>query len=38
MTLIEQHVKAAQLWPSNSAHTSPAFLVSKADPYWVNDC
>ena len=40
-TLIEQHVKAGQLCPSNSAHASPAFLVPKMDPnnlpHWVND-
>ena len=27
--LIEQHVKAGQLQPSNSLHVSPAFLVPK---------
>ena len=40
-TLIEQHMKAGRLRPSNSAHASPAFLVPKTDPSdlprWVND-
>ena len=40
-TLIEQHIQAGQLLPSNSAHASPAFLVPKPDPnnlpQWVND-
>jgi len=40
-TLIDQHVKAGHLRPSNSAHASPAFLVPKSDPNdlprWVND-
>jgi hypothetical protein len=39
--LIRQHLDAGRIWPSNSAHTSPAFLVPKADtnilPRWVND-
>ena len=40
-TLIDQHVKAGRLWPSNSAHASLAFLVPKTDtndlPHWVNN-
>ena len=40
-TLLEQHVKAGRLHPSNSAHALPAFLVPKMDPndllHWVND-
>jgi Reverse transcriptase (RNA-dependent DNA polymerase) len=40
-TLIQQHLDAGCIHPSNSAHTSPAFLVPKADtkvlPCWVND-
>ena len=39
--LIEQHVKASQLHPSNSAHASLTFLVPKMGPNdlprWVND-
>jgi len=40
-TLIQQHLNTGQICPSNSAHASPAFLVTKADtvvlPLWVND-
>jgi hypothetical protein len=40
-TLIQQHLDAGRIRPSNSAHASPAFLVPKADPVvlprWVND-
>jgi hypothetical protein len=40
-TLIQQHLDTGRICPSNSAHTSPAFLVPKADtsvlPHWVND-
>jgi hypothetical protein len=40
-TLIQQHLDAGRIRPSNSAHASPAFLVPKADatvlPHWVND-
>jgi hypothetical protein len=40
-TLIQQHLDAGRIRPSNSAHASPAFLVPKADhvvlPRWVND-
>jgi hypothetical protein len=40
-TLIQQHLDAGRIQPSNSAHTSPAFLVPKSDqvvlPRWVND-
>jgi Reverse transcriptase (RNA-dependent DNA polymerase) len=39
--LIRQHLDAGRIRPSNSAHTSPAFLVPKSDltalPHWVND-
>jgi hypothetical protein len=39
--LIRQHLDAGRIWPLNSAHPSPAFLVLKADtnvlPCWVND-
>jgi hypothetical protein len=39
--LIKQHLDAGRICPSNSTHTSPAFLVPKADmvvlPHWVND-
>ena len=39
--LIQQHLDAGRICPSNSAHTSPAFIVPKADaavlPRWVND-
>jgi len=40
-TLIKQHLDAGCIYPSNSAHASPAFIVPKADttvlPCWVND-
>src|SRR5882762_6165651 len=40
-TLIQQHLDAGCIRPSNSAHASPAFLVPKSDPTvlpcWVND-
>jgi hypothetical protein len=40
-TLIQQHLDAGRIRPSNSAHASPAFLVPKSDtvvlPRWVND-
>jgi hypothetical protein len=40
-TLIQQHLDAGRIRPSNSAHASPAFLVPKSDPVvlprWVND-
>jgi hypothetical protein len=40
-TLIQQHLDAGRIRPSNSEHASPAFLVPKADPVvlprWVND-
>jgi hypothetical protein len=40
-TLIQQHLDAGCIRPSNSAHASPAFLVPKSDhlvlPRWVND-
>jgi hypothetical protein len=39
--LIQQHLNAGRIRPSNSAHASLAFLVPKADsvvlPRWVND-
>ena len=39
--LIQQHLDAGRIRPSNSAHSSPAFLMLKADttvlPHWVND-
>jgi len=39
--LIQQHLDAGRIRPSNSAHASPAFLVPKSDPTvlprWVND-
>jgi hypothetical protein len=39
--LIQQHLDTGRIRPSNSAHTSPAFLVPKSDsgvlPRWVND-
>lgn len=39
--LLEQHVSAGRLRPSDSAHSSPAFIIPKADPTalprWVND-
>ena len=40
-TLIQQHLDAGQIQPSNSAHASPAFLIPKSDHmvllHWVND-
>jgi hypothetical protein len=40
-TLIEQHLAAGQIRPSNSDYVSPAFIVPKSDPNvlprWVND-
>jgi len=40
-TLIQQHLDAGRIQPSNSQHASPAFLVPKTDPTvlprWVND-
>jgi hypothetical protein len=40
-TLIKQHLYAGRICPSNSAHTSPPFLVPKSNnlvlPRWVND-
>jgi hypothetical protein len=40
-TLIEQHLAAGRIRPSNSDYMSPAFIVPKADlnvlPHWVND-
>jgi hypothetical protein len=40
-TLIQQHLDAGRIRPSNSAHASPAFIIPKADPNvlprWVND-
>jgi hypothetical protein len=40
-TLIQQHLDAGRIRPSNSAHASPAFLVPKSDtavlPRWVNN-
>jgi hypothetical protein len=40
-TLIQQHLDAGRICPSNSAHASPAFLIPKSDtvvlPRWVND-
>ncbi|KAF8218652.1 DNA/RNA polymerase [Tricholoma matsutake] len=39
--LIQRHMDAGCIQPSSSAHTSPVFLVPKADagdlPCWVND-
>ena len=39
--LIEQHLAAGRIRPSNSDYVSPAFIVPKADPNvllpWVND-
>jgi hypothetical protein len=41
VTLIQQHLDAGRIRPSNSEHASPAFLVPKSDttvlPHWVND-
>ena len=40
-TLIEQHLAAGHIRPSNSDYVSPAFIVLKSDPNvlprWVND-
>ncbi|KAJ3990946.1 hypothetical protein F5050DRAFT_1538315, partial [Lentinula boryana] len=40
-TLIQQHLDAGRIRPSNSQYSSPVFLVPKADPtvlpHWVND-
>ena len=40
-TLIQQHLDAGHIHPSNSSHASPAFMVPKSDitvlPCWVND-
>ena len=40
-TLIQQHLAASRIRPSNSDYVSPAFIVPKADPNvlprWVND-
>ncbi|KAJ4000443.1 hypothetical protein F5050DRAFT_1534649, partial [Lentinula boryana] len=40
-TLIQQHLEAGRIRPSNSPYSSPTFLVPKADPlvlpHWVND-
>ena len=40
-TLIQQHLDAGRIRPSNSVHASPAFLVPKSDtavlPRWVNN-
>ena len=40
-TLIQQHLDAGHIRPSNSKHASLAFLVPKSDvtvlPQWVND-
>jgi hypothetical protein len=39
-TLLDQHIAAGRLRPSESAHASPAFIIPKADPTvlpcWVN--
>ena len=39
--LIQQHLDAGRIQPSNSQHASPAFIIPKADmsvlPHWVND-
>jgi hypothetical protein len=39
--LIQQHLDAGRICPSNSKHASPAFIIPKADtsvlPRWVND-
>ena len=39
--LIQQHLDAGRIRPSNSQHASPAFIIPKADmsvlPQWVND-
>ena len=40
-TLLQQHIDAGRLRPSNSSHSSPAFIIPKANPTalprWVND-
>lgn len=40
-TLLQQHLDAGRIRPSNSQHASPAFIIPKADttvlPRWVND-
>ena len=40
-TLLQQHIAASHLHASNSEHSSPAFIIPKADPMvlprWVND-
>ncbi|KAG2095734.1 uncharacterized protein F5147DRAFT_778632 [Suillus discolor] len=40
-TLLDQHVEAGRLRPSDSPHSSPAFIIPKANPMalprWVND-
>ncbi|GLB45013.1 putative retrotransposable element tf2 155 kda protein type 1-like [Lyophyllum shimeji] len=40
-TLIDQHLAAGRIRPSNSPYTSPSFIIPKADksvlPRWVND-
>ena len=40
-TLLQQHIAAGRLRASNSEHSSPAFIIPKADPTvlprWVND-
>jgi hypothetical protein len=39
--LIQKHLDAGRIQPSNSSFASPAFLIPKADrtalPHWVND-
>ena len=40
-TLLQQHIAAGQLCPLSSEHSSPAFIILKADPtvlpHWVNN-
>ncbi|KIO09532.1 hypothetical protein M404DRAFT_22030 [Pisolithus tinctorius Marx 270] len=40
-TLLQQHLNVGHLRPSNSTHSSPTFIIPKADPTalprWVND-
>ncbi|KIN98738.1 hypothetical protein M404DRAFT_31065 [Pisolithus tinctorius Marx 270] len=40
-TLLQQHLDAGHLGPSNSTHSSPTFIIPKVDPAmlpcWVND-
>ena len=40
-TLLQQHITTGRLHASNSEHSSPAFIILKADPmvlpWWVND-